>query len=297
MGDDEKLEGLKKENSTSELNNIQETKPVLGLGRGLKKEASCFDLKQHMEDEKSQDDSYKNNLESSKVISCGTTLDVPAKNDSSIDSSEFKDEDFIKYNGPVDIKPSTSFTSLEEDSKAGCSKANEKQKESGEFVRSKSVPPESQKPDISDELKSRYKYCGVKFNFQQYPQIVTNYMKSKNIELSRLPFAQKEIDFNQITLGTGATFNFMDSDDSGEEVEALQTPSNASELECVSDLVTERHKECYAKETVERLPKTFVRAKVPNTVIKESVKEEEGSVSKQEKDEGKLKVVPLPMPK
>lgn len=274
LGDDERLEDIKRESTCNDLNGL---KPAASLGKGLKKETSCFNLKQFMEQDNESDEL--------------ATLTVH-----SFDNSEFKDEHFVKYNGPSGIKPSTSFTSLEANSEAGCSgskSTNQRQNES-EFSRSKSVPPEDHKPESSDEVKSRYKYCGVKFNFQQYPQIVTNYMKSKNIELSRLPFTEKEIDFNQITLNAGAAFHFMDSDDSGEEVEALQTPSNASELECVSDLVTERHKECHAKESVERLPKSFIRAKVPNTVIREPFKDKE---SEHEKNDGNMKIISLPMPK
>lgn len=290
LGDDDKLEDIKKESSCNDLKAMQEpTKVVASLGKGLKKETSRFDLKQYMEANETVEQASDNNTTMMNFIGEKCSIDDPT-----FENSAFKDEDFVQYKGQVDIKPSTSYTSLKETSEAGCSSSKiitQKQKEN-EFVRSKSVPPEDHKPETSDEMKSRYKYCGVKFNFQQYPQIVTNYMKSKNIELSRLPFAEKEIDFNQITLNTDAAFNFMDSDDSGEEVEALQTPSNASELECVSDLVTERRKECHAKETVERLPKTFIRAKVPNTVVKEPSKE-----SRHVTDDGKMKLISLPMPK
>lgn len=273
LGEDDKLEGIKKDPVDSKCS----LKPTPGLSRGLKKETSCFDLKQYMEEETPTETS-----ESTNKVPRPSTLKFSS--DDAFENSEFKDEHFVKYCGSADIKPSTSFTTLETNSTAGCSSKNTTKKQAeNEFVRSKSVPPEDHKPELSDEMKSRYKYCGFKFNFQQYPQIVTNYMKSKNIELSRLPFVEKDMDFNQMTLNTAA-FNFMDSDDSCEEVEALQTPSNASELECVSDLVTERHQ---VKETVERLPKSFVRTKVPNTLVKDPPKE------KQEE----MKIISLPMPK
>lgn len=298
LGDDEKLDCIKKEN-VDNSNNLKLSMPVSNLKRGLKKETSCFNLKDYTDDEPTTE-----NVENIECNSSTKTLEKSAldtvstvnKQENASSDTTFKDEDFITCDGSTSIKPSTSFSSLTPSSEASCSSksTNEKPKEN-EFVRSKSVPPEKQKPEANDEIKSRYKYCGVKFNFQQYPQIVTNYMKSKNIELSRLPFAEKKMEFNQITLSTDTAFNFMDSDDSGEEVEALQTPSNASELECVSDLVTDRHKECYAKESVERLPKTFTRAKVPNTVIKDPPPIEDET--EKEKYDGKMKVVSLPMPK
>lgn len=299
LGDDEKLDCIKKEN-VDNSNSLKQSVPVSNLKRGLKKETSCFNLKDYSDKEKDGEVT----TESVGNIDCSSSTKTSIlgidsttnKQEQTSPGTTFKDEDFITCDGSTNIKPSTSFSSLTPSSGASCSSksANEKPKEN-EFVRSKSVPPEQQKPESNDEIKSRYKYCGVKFNFQQYPQIVTNYMKSKNIELSRLPFAEKKMEFNQITLNTDTAFNFMDSDDSGEEVEALQTPSNASELECVSDLVTDRHKECYAKESVERLPKTFIRAKVPNTVIKDPPPKEDETAK--EKHDGKMKVVSLPMPK
>lgn len=294
LGDDEKLESTAQvENNRFDLSGSEQLKPLTSIKKGMKKEISCFNLQNYVDNEKSDKHTTTETL-------CQPMHDVNLKNTEEriFENSSFKDEDFVKHNESVSIKPSTSFSSLKSKSEAGCSSktSSEEQKEN-EFVRSKSVPPEQHKPESNNEIKSRYKYCGVKFNFQQYPQIVTNYMKSKNIELSRLPFTKKEIDFTQVTFNADTAFNFMDSDDSGEEVEALQTPSNASELECVSDLVTEKHKECYAKESVERLPKTFVKAKVPNTVIKESPKEEEGSTRQEKFSGGEMKIISLPMPK
>lgn len=169
--------------------------------------------------------------------------------DDSFENSPFKDSQFTKYTGNSEIKPSISWASL----KAAAEKTAAQKKTSAqtpeparipekEFTRSQSVPPEEHKPESSanKDMKSKYRYSGVKFNFQQYPQIVTNYMKSKNIELSNLPFAEKKMDCNHImSLGDGASFDF-NSDGESEEMEALQTPSNASELECISDLATER---------------------------------------------------------
>lgn len=298
LGDDENLDCIKNEINCDRYSTIQQSALIKNVGKGLTKETSCFDLKNYMnvkETDKNTINTFKH-VDGIETKFCSKTLQKTPHvvssevEDRSCLNSTFKDEDFIKYKDvTADVNPSTSFSSLKSD--AGCSSntTTEKQKEN-DFIRSKSVPLEQPKPKINDEVKSRYKYCGVKFNFQQYPQIVTNYMKSKNIELSRLPFMEKEIDYNQITLNTDAAFNFMDSDDNDEELEALQTPSNASELECVSDLVTERHRECYAKESIERLPKTFIRSKVPNTVVKEPANETDTK-------EKQMKIILLPMPK
>ena len=166
-----------------------------------------------------------------------------------------------------------------------------------EFTRSKSVPPEEKKYDAT-AFKHRY---GVKFNFQQHPQIFQTYMKNKNIELSNLMFAEKTMKFN----GTVSTnFDFSNCHTELNEAEALQTPSNASELEFTSELVTERQDPQQAKEISDLISKNFVRNKLPNTVIKNSHKEEifhfdttkdNNSIEKNSPKE--LKLIELPIPK
>lgn len=104
--------------------------------------------------------------------------------------------------------------------------------------------------------KHKYKkHSGVKFNFEKYPQIATNYMKSKNLEFSEYEVLEKGLKMNcgASTSQTGSKFPSTttlksqddddDSDESEEECECckngrahyLQTPSNASELEFSSD--------------------------------------------------------------
>lgn len=137
-----------------------------------------------------------------------------------------------------------------------------------EFCRSKSVPPQTNKTENEiSEGKSKYRYSGVKFNFQQYPQIVTNYMRSKNLELSQLPFSEKAMKLN--SFGDYPEFDFSNCNTQMDDVEILQTPSNASELEFTSDLVTDSYEIQHAKEVTEQKFKTFVRHQVPNTIIKE----------------------------
>lgn len=101
--------------------------------------------------------------------------------------------------------------------------------------------------------KRNMKHSGVKFNFEKYPQIATNYMKSKNLEFSELEVLEKGLKMerdgacsNQLKsdFASSLTLQSQDSSDSDEECECckningtnyLQTPSNATELEFSSD--------------------------------------------------------------
>lgn len=138
--------------------------------------------------------------------------------------SAYKDSDFLWNNNENDIKPSTSCTLLQQQ----CDK-------SAEFSRSKSVPPTEDKPETASKSNSKYRYSGVKFNFQQYPQIFTNFMRNKNIELSSFSFADKDIENN----GCGNNFDFANCDGDYDDVDAFQTPTNATELQFTSDLEDE----------------------------------------------------------
>lgn len=97
------------------------------------------------------------------------------------------------------------------------------------------------------------KHSGVKFNFEQYPQIVTNYMKNKNLDLTSYDFLEKGLKLeqeNELNIGattTTTTTNMLpmmvpeeieEEEDEEEQCECcatsfrvLQTPSNATELE------------------------------------------------------------------
>lgn len=143
-------------------------------------------------------------------------------------ASIFKDSDFA-WNNEYPIKPSTSCMYLHVEDEFKC----EQQLPVKEFARSQSVPRE-EKPEGS-QSKAKYTYSGVKFNFQQYPQIFTNYMKNKNIELSSLTFADKEIDSQKLP----GAFDFSNPEGDFDDVETLETPSNATELEFSSELTEE----------------------------------------------------------
>lgn len=96
------------------------------------------------------------------------------------------------------------------------------------------------------------KHSGVKFNFEQYPQIATNYMKNKNLEISNYDFLEKglkmeremRLNYDGCSAGTSGIKENI-PEESEEECECcrgggahnyLTTPSNASELEFSSDL-------------------------------------------------------------
>lgn len=95
---------------------------------------------------------------------------------------------------------------------------------------------------------SHKKHSGVKFNFEKYPQIATNYMKNKNIDLAHYDFIEKGLKLDEET-SVSAQNDFAlpgisteDSDSSECECCAgnatrllLQTPSNATELEFNND--------------------------------------------------------------
>lgn len=259
---------------------------------------------------------------------------IPGKNfllvDSSLDSSveesvnfdnnaDFKDSDFVKYGDNYSLKPSTSWTHLDQEKaktnyeinqEATCSTSSEQSSKKKSFFRSQSEPPEHVQSKTDSSSKPRFRYTGVKFNFQQHPQIFTNYMRSKNIELSNLSFAEKTMKFNG---DLSTNFDFSNCEDNFEEVEALQTPSNASELEFTSELGALKNVDLQcAKETTEKLQKTFKRSFLPNTIIRESTLEEICHDNQEETRRGteksnvterngnklrSLKLVELPMPK
>lgn len=96
------------------------------------------------------------------------------------------------------------------------------------------------------------KHSGVKFNFEQYPQIVANYMKNKNLDISSYDFLEKGLKLeqeNEFNFGATSTAQMLpmipmkapeDIEEEEEEEEqceccavfrVLQTPSNATELE------------------------------------------------------------------
>lgn len=110
---------------------------------------------------------------------------------------------------------------------------------------------------IKKTCKHNRKHSGVKFNFEKYPQIATNYMKSKNLEYSDYEVLEKGLKMereqscgastsNTLKSDSPSTVTLRSTDDSDSEDDCeccrngsgahyLQTPSNATDLEFSGD--------------------------------------------------------------
>ncbi|XP_055608027.1 uncharacterized protein LOC129755517 isoform X2 [Uranotaenia lowii] len=96
-----------------------------------------------------------------------------------------------------------------------------------------------QKPCTHSKLRKH----SVIFNFDRYPKVVENYLRSKNLDLSEYDFLEKGMKLEMALKFSIDTEN-QQLPDFGEECEVcrntsllyLQTPTNASELEFSSDL-------------------------------------------------------------
>lgn len=112
---------------------------------------------------------------------------------------------------------------------------------------------------IKKTCKHNKKHSGVKFDFEKYPQIATNYMRSKNLEFHEYDVVEKglKMEREQKTncgastsqplssdFSSTATLQSHDENESDEECDCykcsggahyLQTPSNATDLEFSSD--------------------------------------------------------------
>ncbi|XP_049866320.1 folliculin-interacting protein 2 isoform X2 [Pectinophora gossypiella] len=126
------------------------------------------------------------------------------------------------------------------------------------------------------------KHSGFKFEFDKYPQIVTNYMKSKNLEILDRHYIGKPGNLKLANFQFDPTVVPPIQEERCEtcykcqQMESmLQTPTNASEMEYMNDMP--RHSEPqYAQETIvtetdnnhrEVTPKTFVRKRKENTIV------------------------------
>lgn len=113
------------------------------------------------------------------------------------------------------------------------------------------------KPEKKKKHCTHKKHSGVKFNFEQYPQIVTNYMKNKNLDITSYDFLEKGLKLEQenaFNYGASSTSflpmlapeDIQEQDEPEEEEQCeccantfriLQTPSNATELEFSDDAI------------------------------------------------------------
>ncbi|CAH2235088.1 jg7499 [Pararge aegeria aegeria] len=125
------------------------------------------------------------------------------------------------------------------------------------------------------------KHSGFKFEFDKYPQIVTNYMKSKNLEILDRHYIGKPGNLKLENFQFDPTFVPPIQEERCETCykcqlmeSMLQTPTNASEMEYMNDMPRQTEPQ-FAKELIvseteqhrEMSPKTFVRKRKENTVI------------------------------
>lgn len=123
--------------------------------------------------------------------------------------------------------------------------------------------------------KHNKKHSGVKFNFEKYPQIATNYMKSKHLEFHEYDVVEKGMKMereNKLNCGAStsntmrsefpSTVTLLSQDESESEEECeccrngasalyLQTPSNATDLEFSGD---QSHENDFLKPTARLTP-------------------------------------------
>ncbi|KAK9869666.1 hypothetical protein WA026_003414 [Henosepilachna vigintioctopunctata] len=325
------LDGLYEKGNESFLENV-ESKEVIPFEKGdvvfvlgddeklvnIKKVQNSHNCKNRKDDIKKSDETpEKLYSDSARKISRPNFLDLVFKKYETFEEeflkSNFRDKDFVKYETDGIIKPSTSWTSLQqaEEDEEHSLKANTKTKCENHagcsldkpFVRSQSVPPESKETVIKEEVKAKYRYSGVKFNLHQYPQVVTNYMRSKNLEMTNLSFSEITKRFDQISQTDKETYNDYSQYEYSDEMEALQTPSNASELEFTNDLTMDMPRQKHARESNEK--KSYIKNSIPNNSMSSSLPE---TYSKQQdrlneiqeetsNNISKMKMIYFPMPK
>lgn len=230
---------------------------------GLKKNRTCLmDLSKLEETKETESSTFMPlNDSSAKEVSkvlfvLGADERLEMLNSSMRSKDTFEDADFEKCNSN-DIKPSASCANLVY--------------EGVKPKRAQSEEPARQATSTEKKSKTaKYRYSGVKFNFQQHPQIFENYMKSKNIELNDMHLQHKKDFMDGDDEVSNIDFSKYGDSEDVEDDEPLQTPSNASELEYTSDLVLPTSNMCAsAKEVIEieKNSNEFVRRTVPNTFV------------------------------
>ncbi|XP_073951666.1 folliculin-interacting protein 2-like isoform X2 [Choristoneura fumiferana] len=124
------------------------------------------------------------------------------------------------------------------------------------------------------------KHSGFKFEFDKYPQIVTNYMKSKNLEILDRHYIGKPGNLKLDNFQFDPTIVPPIQEERCEACykcqmmeSLLQTPTNASELEYMNDVPRQSEPQ-FAKEAIveqdsisQVSPKTFVRRKQEATLV------------------------------
>ncbi|XP_032510819.2 folliculin-interacting protein 2 isoform X3 [Danaus plexippus] len=172
-----------------------------------------------------------------------------------------------KSNGKRNLKKTSRASETEETEKAGRDDVRQEKYKS------------SQSPKCCDQTLKHskpIKHSGFKFEFDKYPQIVTNYMKSKNLEILDRHYIGKPGNLKLDNFQFDPTFVPPIQEDRCETCykcqlmeSMLQTPTNASEMEYMNDIPRQSEPQI-AKETIvqeEMTPKTFVRKRKESTVV------------------------------
>ncbi|XP_026328787.1 folliculin-interacting protein 1 isoform X2 [Hyposmocoma kahamanoa] len=133
------------------------------------------------------------------------------------------------------------------------------------------------------------KHSGFKFEFDKYPQIVTNYMKSKNLEILDRHYIGKpgnlkldNYQFDPMVVPPIPEEKCEICYKCQQMESMLQTPTNASEMEYMNDMPRQSEPQ-FAKVSIvnerdenrEISPKTFVRKRKENTIVVNIKKQEE----------------------
>lgn len=133
------------------------------------------------------------------------------------------------------------------------------------------------------------KHSGFKFEFDKYPQIVTNYMKSKNLEILDRHYIGKpgnlkldNYQFDPMVVPPIQEEKCEICYKCQQMESMLQTPTNASEMEYMNDIPRQSEPQ-YARMSVvneqdenqDISPKTFVRKRKDNTIVVNIKKKEE----------------------
>ncbi|XP_068630181.1 folliculin-interacting protein 1 isoform X2 [Battus philenor] len=152
------------------------------------------------------------------------------------------------------------------------------------------------------------KHSGFKFEFDKYPQIVTNYMKSKNLEILDRHYIGKpgnlKLDNFQFdpTIVPPIQEERCESCYKCQLMESLlQTPTNASEMEFMNDMPRQSEPQ-FAKVTVagederEKSLKSFVRKRKENTIIVNLKKNTDSSLAASNRLCAVQEVLEFPVP-
>lgn len=176
------------------------------------------------------------------------------------------------------------------------------------------MPSASNSNNSTTEKKKKHcthkKHSGVKFNFEQYPQIVTNYMKNKNLDITSYDFLEKGLKLEQenaFNYGASSATSLLpmfapedvhhelDEREEEEQCECcantfrvLQTPSNATELEFSNDDDTIYPVPAAAQITATVIPKQLSTVNENDSVITSVKCDSNGNGNCSQNEEAKM---------